>query len=510
MASRTENVKRNMMWSLINTVINIALPFVNKTVMIYVLGAQYTGLNSLFASILSMLSLAELGFGAAVVFSMYKPVAEGDDKMVCALLNLYRKIYRIIGLAILTFGLVLMPFLPYLIKDDLPNDINIYVLYVPYLASTVLGYLMFSYRGALFSATQRNDISTKIGMGMNFLSNGLQLVALLGFRSFYAYAYLAIPMTVCSNLVCYYVSKKYYPQYFCEGRVPREEIDGIKDRVAGVFIHKICATFRNTADSIIISAFLGLTELAKYQYYYYIIVMLLGFMSVITGNLIASVGNSISLESKEKNYNDFKRFFFLYEWITIWWTACLASLYQHFIKIWLGEEMLMSYAAVLVFCAYFFVAKTGDMVYVYREAAGLWSKDKYRPIIETVANIVLSIVLVNTFGVAGVLLATVLCLVFINYGWGAQILFKYYFEKSPMEYFAITLKNVIVLIVTCVVTYCVCGVCGDNGIVSFIMKLVICVVIPNLAIAVMTFRRSEFKSAIVFVKAILPRVRKSK
>ena len=127
---RTKNTVRNIAFGFGYRIISIVLPFISRTAILYILGNQYLGLNSLFSSILSFLSLAELGVGGAMVYSMYRPIAENDSKTIKALLNLYRKFYRIIGTVIFALGLCLIPFLKFLVHEALPGDVNIYLLYL--------------------------------------------------------------------------------------------------------------------------------------------------------------------------------------------------------------------------------------------------------------------------------------------------------------------------------------------------------------------------------------------
>ena len=236
--SRTENASRNIVWGILSKVISLGLPFVTRTVMIYTMGMQYVGLGSLFTSILQVLSFAELGIGSALVFSMYKPIAEGDDDKVCALLNFYRKTYRVIGCVILIFGLAMMPFLQYLIAGDLPNDINLQVLFLIYLLNNVLGYFLFAYKQSLFTASQRTDMISKIGMGLQLFSSIAQILALVLLHNYYAYA-AVIPAITCLNNICIGVlTDKYYPQYKCKGEIEKEELHSIEKKVEVWFFRK--------------------------------------------------------------------------------------------------------------------------------------------------------------------------------------------------------------------------------------------------------------------------------
>ena len=307
MATRTQHAKRNIITSVINKLVIMLTNFVMRTVLIRYLGEIYLGLDSLFVSILQILSLTELGISAAMVYSMYKPLAENDTPAVCALLKLYRTVYRWIALAMTVLGLAITPFLPLIVKKDLPEGINLYVLFFINLGNTVLSYLLFAYRSSLFTADQKYSINNNIYSIFKVGSTVIQIIAIILFRSYYFYSIVLPVTTVLKNLALYAISNKMYPQYKCEGVVPKSEINAIKKRCAGMFLHKVSFVFRNSLDSIVLSAFLGLTVLAKYNSYYYIINAISGIMILVSNSVTASVGNSIVIETKQKNYADFKK-----------------------------------------------------------------------------------------------------------------------------------------------------------------------------------------------------------
>ena len=173
--SKTKNSSRNLVFGICLKVYQLLVPFLIRTIIIKILGIEYAGLNSLFTSILQVLNIAELGVGTALVFSMYKPIVEHDDKKICALMQLYKIYYRVIGLVILAIGLCITPFLSKLIKGDVPPDINIYVLYFLNLGATVLSYWLFAYKNSLFQAHQRNDVVSKVTILTNTVMYVLQI-----------------------------------------------------------------------------------------------------------------------------------------------------------------------------------------------------------------------------------------------------------------------------------------------------------------------------------------------
>lgn len=497
---RTKNTKRNIFFGIINKIVTLILPFIIRTILIKIIGVEYAGLNSLFTSILQVLNLTELGFGSAVVYSMYKPIAENDSKMICALLNFYKKVYKIIGIIILIVGICLTPFLPYFVKGDCPPNINLYLLYFIYLINTVSTYLLFAYKSALLSAHQRTDVISNIMTITQGLMYIFQIIALILTKNYYLYIIFLPIFTVVNNIINAIIVKKMYPEYICKGNLDKKVLMEIKQKVSGLMINKLCATTRNTFDSIFISSFLGLTVTAIYGNYYYIINSILGIISVLAGSMLAGVGNSIQTESINKNYEDLKKFNFLYMWISGWCTVCLACLYQPFIKLWLGEKFLFKYSVVILLCAYFYLLKMGDIRGMYSDAAGLWWENRYRAIIESVANLILNFLFVKFLGIYGIILATLISLFFINFIGGSHIVFKYYFKNGKLkEYFCLHLKYCIVTIIVTMITIMLCSLIKGNDIIILIIRGIICCIIPNILYWLFYRKTSEYKVSIPWI-----------
>lgn len=492
--SRTKNASRNIIWGIINKVIAIIIPFILRTMVIYLIGIQYVGLNSLFASILGVLSLAELGFGTALVYSMYKPIAENDIDTVNALLNLYRKIYRWIGGIIFIFGLVIMPFLDLFIAKDYPKEINIYILYFISLLNTTLGYFLFSYKRSILNATQRVDIGSNINTAIQIVQFILQSTLLFVFKNYYIYIIVLPLLTIIDNIIVAYFVKKMYPQYTCQGNVEKTELATIKKNVGGLLIQKIGNTILNSSDNIILSAFLGLTLLAKYNNYYYIMSAVFGVLFIITNAITPIIGNSIVKESLEKNYKDFIKFNFIEVWLVTWFAACLMALYQHFMMLWGGPEFQLSIEIAILFVIYFFVYKMNDMCYVYRQASGIWWEGRWMPFVSAVVNLTLNLLLINRIGMIGVLLSTIVSILFINFPWGTYILFAKYF-KAPSKtkvYIWGQVKSMIIAGIVITSTFFVSSLLEGIGWIDFILKLVICALLPNILLFVIYSKNEVF------------------
>lgn len=277
---RLKNSVRNVLGALINKATAIVFPFVIRTIILYYLGTEYAGLSSLFTSVLQILSLSELGIGSAIVFSMYKPVAEGNNAEINALLKLYRKFYYIIGVTILFVGIILIPMIPRLINGTYPNDINLYALYLIYLSNTVLSYFLFAYKTSILNAFQRSDIESNLTTLINTGMYIFQIITLIAFRNYYLYIIWLPIATIVINIVRSRIVNKQYPAIRCDGEVSQEVKHDIFKRVGALIGHQLSGTVNCSLDNIVVSAFLGLKVVAQYGNYYYVVSALSGVMQV--------------------------------------------------------------------------------------------------------------------------------------------------------------------------------------------------------------------------------------
>lgn len=492
---RTKNAGRNIIFGIMLKVIQTVFPFVLRTVMIYFLGVEYLGLNSLFVSILQILNLAELGVGSAMVFSMYKPIAENDTKTICALMNLYKKYYRVIGLAVLTAGMVLCPFVPKLIKGSVPDDINIYTLYILNLGATVLSYWLFAYKVSIVIAHQRWDIISKASLITDTSMYILQIIVLVVFRNYYFYIILQLINQAVRNIFVAAIVDKMYPECKAMGKLPKETIRVINKRVRDLFTTKVGNVIVTFADAIVISAFLGLTALAVYQNYNYIMTAVMGFLTVIFTACTAGVGNSIVVESESKNYNDFKKFTYIIAWISGICTACFACLFQSFMRVWVGEKLVLGYSIVVCFCCYFFIYEINQLLSMYKDAAGIWHTDRFRPFVTAVVNLGLNIFLVNYWGIYGVILSTVISTLVVGMPWLLYNIFTALFRVNPWRYILKLFVYFLITFVVCAATYFVCSLFDLGGILDLVVKLVVCLVVSNALFFIIYSRFSEFAEA---------------
>ena len=499
--SRTKNSIKNIMGGVFFRVVGIVYSFAIKTIIVWTLGKTYLGLNSLFSSIITVLSLSELGIGTAMVYNMYKPVADENYELLSALLNTYRKLYRIIGTVILSIGLVILPFLKNFISGTYPKDINIYILFLIYLLDTVLSYFLFAYKGALLEAHQQNRIENMIHSATNILMYTGQIILLLITHNYYYYIIVAPICTLILNLVRNRTVNRLYPNIVCEGKLEKEYLYSIFRKVKALIGHKLGTIIIVSADSIVISSFLGLDVLGIYSNYYLIINSLIAFITIFYTSITASVGNSIVASNKSTIEKNFKELNFMNFWLVAWCTVCLFCLYQPFMKIWMGKDMLFPNHMVILFAIYFFCWLIRRIGLTYKDAGGLWEQDFWKPYVGAVINLITNIILVKVIGVEGVLLSTIAVMVFIYFPWETAVIFKCFFKKSPVSYLRKMFCYAMATVIACSITYYISHLINDGGIAHLLLKAIICVIVPNCLFAILFLKTEE-------MKAVLDRIKK--
>lgn len=492
---RKKNALRNIATGFFNKFISILFPFVLRTVIIKKLGMNYLGLDNLFTSILQVLNLSELGFSSAVAYCMYKPLANGIDEEVNALYCFVKKAYNIVGIIVFIFGIALTPFLKFFISGSIPSNVNIYILYYIYILNAGGSYFLFAYKNVLLYATQRIDINNKVYTFTRIIMYIFQLFLLLMYNNYYMYIIMLPLSTVLNNLLISHIVDKKFPQYTPEGKLSNDKVREIKYQISGLFIGKLSQVTRNAFDSIIISSLLGLSITAIYNNYYYVVTSLVSIMVVISSSIIPSIGNSIASDSVEKNYTNFLDLHFLYMWISGCITVCLFFLYQPFMIMWVGKKYMLPDTSVFLFSIYFYCLVIGNIRAVYIEATGLWWQNKERAIAEVMCNLILNVILGIYFGINGILVATIISIVVINFIFSAKVLYKYYFKDFKITTYFI---NTIYYALTTMIAFLVCSfftrLFVENTVLNLFFKGISCFFIVNLIFILFFQFTSNYKN----------------
>ena len=494
MSIRVINSVRNLIIGSINKMVWILLPFLFRTIIIYKFGEDYLGLNNLFKSVLQVFNVADIGLGNAIQSSLYKPIADEDWESVSALLRLYRNIYRIIGIVILCLSCAILPFLPKIVYNGYPNEVNIYLIFLLFSIDSVFSYILFPYAPILLNAFQRMDIPSIVALVTRIITSVIQLVALFIWKSFTLYIACNITWVLSYNTICYLIIRRRYPQISCTGSVKSETRVTLQKNTIALIFQKIGTTASLSFDTIVISTFMGLSIVATYSNYNYITEAVGVFLTLTFDAVIASVGNSIVLETIEKNERDFFDFSFLNYWLVGWCSICMICIMQNFVWLWTSGKMMLDDKSMSLIVACFYVTYIRKTVITYKDALGLWYADKYKPLIGGLLNLTLNILLVRIVGVAGVVLSTILSYILIEIPWENWVLFHRYFHLESIKYY---INFAYMFFCTCIagaITYYMCQKIHFS-IHGLILRLLICIFVPNCIIFFMNMKRECFVSS---------------
>lgn len=489
--NRAQNAARNIFFGVILKIYQIIIPFVMRTIMIYYMGMEYLGLNSLFTSVLSVLNLAELGVGGAMVYSMYRPIVEDDRDRIRSLMRLYRTYYRIIGLVIAVVGIILTPFIPKLIHGSVPVGMNVYILYLMNLAATVLTYWLFAYKNCILDAYQRTDIVSKITLLTNTVMYALQAWTVMSLHNYYAYVMMLLLGQILNNCLVALSANRMYPDLKPGKKLDSKSVKVINQRIRDLFTSKFSGMIVSSSDTLVISAFLGLTVLAEYQNYYYILSSVMGVIEIVFASVTAGIGNSLVAEPEEKNLRDFTKLTFIVSWVSAFASNCFLNLYQPFMQLWVGNKHTLDYGVVICLVVFFYISEVNRVFNVYKDAGGIWHKDRYRTLVTAIANLGMNLIMVQFWGVYGVVLSTVLSWMLIGIPWVFYNLFTTMFQRKHFKgYFKKFILYVVTTIIGCIVTTLICSFVNIGLIPTIIIRLVICILIPNL-INIVVFRNQD-------------------
>ena len=378
-SGRVKNTLRSTVFGLLRNIFTIVGQFVVRTLLIWRLGNEYVGADSLFTSILQVLNITELGIGSAMCYMLYKPIAENNQEEINAITNLNKKLCRYIGIAILIIGFILTPFLRFLVNKDVPAGLNIYILYFIYLFNAIESYFLYAYTVSVVNAYQRNDLENKAMIIARAVRYVLQSGILIFSSNYWLYVIVIPFSTFVENLARMQLTKKYYPMVRCEGEPTKEVKAEIKKQVIALFGHRLNGTIISSADSLVISAFLGLAILGKYSNYYYILSALMGMIDVFLSALRPSVGNWYVVNGKKESYGLFTTISFVISWISGAIGICLVCLYQDFIDFWTGGKGILEISTAVILALMFYEWNNFNYLTIFKDAAGLWWEDRMRP-----------------------------------------------------------------------------------------------------------------------------------
>lgn len=497
---KTENSIRNSFWALLSNIVGILIGLISQNIFLKILNVEYLGINGLFSNIISILGIVELGIGSAIIYNLYKPLSENNITIIKELMNFYKKSYHIIGVVVFFIGILIIPFLNFFV-GEVSIDVNIEFVYFLFLLDIVLSYFL-SYKRAILQADQKNYIINICHIIYLVAMNTSQLLLLYLTKNYYLYLIVKVIFRLLENVVITIIANNKY-SYLKDKNTKKlnsEIKQDIISKVKALFFHKIGTFVVVGTDNIIISKFLGVVSVGLYSNYNLIINSVTKLFSQMLYGVSASIGQLLTENNSVKNYEIFKKLRFINFCIAMLSAICICTIIQPFIVIWLGEEFLLPYSVVIVLSIKVFLELMTNCYLIYKETAGIFKEDQFVPIIQSIINIVISIILVNKLELLGVFLGTIFSsFTYWLYSY-PKFIYKNLFKRNYIQYIRENGKYLFIFIFTLAISILLSStVITNNSYFNFIINVLIGCITTSLSILIIFRKSDELK----FVKNII-------
>lgn len=492
--TRTEYSILNIMTGLGGYAVNTILGLICRMVFTRTLVADYLGINGLFTNILTMLSLAELGIGSAIVYALYKPLAENDENKIASLVNFYGSCYKVIGIVVAAIGIILMPFLNILITEQPAIKESLYFIYGLYLFNTASTYF-FSYRSALITAAQQNYIVTGVNYLITIIQSIIQMVWLIATHEYIGYLIIASIGTMIYNILISYIAKRKFPYIVKENIRPldQEEKNGLIRNVRALVVWKLSGLLVNSTDNIIITYFSGLATVGLSSNYTLLSGTLNSLLNQFFSGITASVGNLNARESVDKKIEMFNTINLANFWLFGWTSIGIFVVSTDMVHLMFGAEYILPISIPFVIALNFYMVGIQNAVWTFANTLGLFRQGRYLQIVTAAINLVCSIWLGKKWGLFGILIATAIARLFTGTWYDAFKLYKYGFKRSVLPYYRKRLLYFGILIITGGICYLLSRLVNFSVVGNVAVKFIICCIIPNLIFLIVFYRSKEFQ-----------------
>lgn len=445
--SRTEFATLNTSIALAIQPFSVIIGFINRTIFVSILGVTYLGLSSYLTSIVSILSLAELGIGEAMSYALYSPLVREEHGKINAFMILFKKLYRIIGVSIFVFGGILSLFLPNLIKDYTINS-ELYWIFFLFIFNSGSSYF-FAYKRTLLYVDQRNYVMNLINFGLNTLRVFLQIAILIFTQNFIFYLLIETILNIIGNVIMSYIVDRLYNYLYNEEITPinQEEKEKFIRNIKGNTLGSIGAKIVFQTDSILMAKFINLAAIGIYGNYTYVLGFVAMLVNTVMGSITSSIGNLIHSEDTtlEAKISFLKKYQFI-AFSLIYFASIGYLLFVHpFIIIWLGENLSFNQWTEIVIVINFFLTAYRQPNLVLISVHGLSYEQNKKVIAEILLNIFLSLyfLIVLDLGVAGILLGTIGSTLLTCTWYEPYSVFKYGLKTSSKNYFRTMIQHFI-------------------------------------------------------------------
>ena len=499
---RTKKALTNSIINIISFVVVFVPNLIVRKMLLECLGNDILGLSSLYTNIIGWLSIIEMGIGTTIIYSLYRPYANNDNEKIKSYIFFYGWIYKRVGIIIFIIGVCISPFIIYFIKGDISKNL-VTIGFLLYLINTFISYL-FSHRLCILNVAQESykiTISTTITKLIIIL---MQILMLKSNPNFIFY----ITIQICINLIYYiginiYIYIKYPWLKEKAKQLEEKEKKELFKNIKAMFMHKIGGLVVNSTDNIIISTFVGLKYLSMYTNYQIITSALQSILSSGLNGLTASIGSLLVEDNKEKAYDVHKKIFFINFWIASFIIITLYNTLNQFIVIWMGKENLLNNITVIIILFNVFFAMMRGSVEQFQAGKGIYYQDRYAPILESIINLVTSLILVRYIGISGVFIGTLVSNITVIFWTKPYIVYRYVFGINLSKYFAMYFKYVIVSLLPLITTTVLTNhIKYEYTLFYFILNCIINILSINIIYTLIFSKTKEF----IYVKDIFKKI----
>lgn len=488
---RSKKAIKNVAYTFGLQLVTMVLNYGNRILFAALMGAEYLGASSLFSGILGVLSLADLGVGGALAYSMYKPLANKDQERLHSLVKSYNRFYQVICFVIFLVAVACIPLLPLFTNNSsLPHLTIIYLLYV---GNTLCSYLFAGYRSYL-SANQEQYIDTRNSYAFLWLQYILQIVYLFFTHDFLGYLVLQMVCTAMANYVTMRYVKKTAAFLFGKKAMPLEADTKceIKKNAFAIFLQSIGAIVNQNTDPLVISSFLGLVvsgvvanySQLSYQFTKVISQLFRAFMGGV-GNLNA---DNVPIEHRRLVYDTMETICF---GITLIASTGFATLSSRFVVLCYGELYQLPQTTVFLMAFAFYITVMRTVPGIFHDTTGLFWVDRYRPLAEAIANLAISLVLAHNIGVNGVYLGTIISQLAISVWIEGMVVCRYALDRKFFYFIIRYSQELLIVAVVEYVLIMVSGKVGLGGLAGFVLQVLLCGTLSSIAALVVLISRKN-------------------
>ena len=506
--SREKNALRTSASGMIQQIVQVVGNFAYRTVFLLFLSKEYLGINGLFTNILQLFSLAELGIGGAIMYSMYKPFAQQDVPKINALVRFYKQVYTTVALVVLALGIAMYPFIGSVVDvSQVPGDVNLTLVYFLFVIQSVSSYL-FVYKQSVLTADQRAHVVSLFTSGLQVISLLVRVAVLIISKNYELVLLCDIFANIVINwLFSLWISRKYSGVFQGKNKLEKAEKQKIYKDTTGLLCHKIGTVIVTSTDNIILSKYVSLAAVGIYSNYATIIVSITNLAVRVFGGLVPTIANYVLTKTVEESRRLFKRLLFANLWVASFTTVCLFLLINPFIELWLDASFLLSQRVVVWICLQHFLQVSRLTANNFTNGCGLFMKDRVRPVIESVINLVISVVLAKTIGIAGVFIGTCVSGVLTYYWREPHLVYKNYFKTGVWEYWLTVFVWVALTAVLCWAGTAAFA-CMPGSLWGFMLKVLLAITLPNLLLLALFFRTDPCRYFLGFVTRKVQSLRK--